>query len=92
MIDDIPVYWDWNEIISKPTFSYQTHKAEITDLAFSNDSSYFYSIAQDGFFKRSCMSDYKQELNVSISRTALTSLILLEDDKTAIIGCSNHKM
>ncbi|KAK7576021.1 hypothetical protein V9T40_012307 [Parthenolecanium corni] len=90
--EDIPVYWNWNKVSTTPISTYQTHKAEITGLAFSSDSLYFYSIAEDGFFKKCCMSGYKQELNVSISRTALTSFILLEDNKTAIIGCANHKI
>lgn len=85
-------YWKWDIIQSEASFCFQSHKEEITDIAVSHDSSIMFSVSRDGLFKMFDIIDFKQERSLSFSRTALTSIILLEDNDTAIIGCWDSSM
>lgn len=85
-------YWKWSTIGPEPSFCNQTHKNEISDITLSEDSKLVYTVSRDTFFKMFNVVELKQERSVSLSRTALSRILLLEDGNTAIIGCWDSKM
>lgn len=85
-------YWKWSTIGPEPSFCNQTHKNEILDITLSENSKLVYTVSRDTFFKMFNVVELKQERSVSLSRTALSRILLLEDGNTVIIGCWDSKI
>lgn len=84
--------WDWDSRLFQCYPCFQSHKSGVTDVAISKDSTIAYSVGKDTFFKMHNVDNYRQERSVTLSRMALSAVILLEDEITALIGCWDSSM
>ena len=83
---DFEYYWKWSDLSAEPSITISTHKDEVTDLKITEDTKTMFSVGRDSLLKMFNFLDGKQERSVSLSRTALSRIVLLEDGNTAIVG------
>lgn len=84
--------WDWDTRVLQPSFCDQSHKASVTDVAISKDSSTVFSVGKDTLFKMHNVTSLRQERSISLSGMILSSIMILEDGNTALAGCWDSSM
>lgn len=66
--------------------SFQTHKEAVTAVAVAGNKQFVVSVGQDSLLKMYSISEKRQVRSVTLSSMALSSCIIMPDDKSLIIG------
>jgi len=70
----------------KQISSYQLHKDTVRAVCFSQDQKNLFSVSQDCLLKMYSLEENRQQRSINISNMALSSMKLMPDGKTALIG------
>ncbi|XP_065828267.1 protein FAN-like [Oscarella lobularis] len=70
----------------KKSCSLKVHREALTDVGFSKDSQWIFSVSQDSCLKMSSAKDLQLNRSVSFSGLALSSCVVMPDSKTLLIG------
>ncbi|PNF22132.1 hypothetical protein B7P43_G06803 [Cryptotermes secundus] len=65
---------------------FQTHKEAVTAVAVAGNKQFVVSVGQDSLLKMYSISEKRQVRSVTLSSMALSSCIIMPDDKSLIIG------
>lgn len=84
--------WSKDIINLKPSLCCQSHKGSVTDVAISNDRTTVFSVGKDTFLKMHNINNFKQERSVALSSMTLSCILLLDDNKTLIVGSWDSNM
>ncbi|KAJ8303155.1 hypothetical protein KUTeg_019551 [Tegillarca granosa] len=66
--------------------SYLVHKGSVTDMRLSHDGKYIFSVSQDSLLKMYSLEDQRQLRSINLSKMALSSCLIMPDDKTIIVS------
>nr|CAD7399314.1 unnamed protein product [Timema poppensis] len=71
---------------------FQSHKESVCATALSGSGQFVVSVGQDSLLKMYSLSEKRQVRSVTLSSMALSSCIVLPDEKTLIVGCWNNSI
>lgn len=66
--------------------SFQAHKEAVSAVAISQGKQFIVSVGQDSLLKMYTLHEKRQVRSVTVSKMALSSCIILPDDKTLLVG------
>jgi factor associated with neutral sphingomyelinase activation len=72
--------------------SFQSHKEAVTAVAVAGNKQFVVSVGQDSLLKMYSISEKRQVRSVTLSSMALSSCIIMPDDKSLIIGSWDNNM
>ncbi|XP_069705161.1 protein FAN-like [Periplaneta americana] len=77
----------WQKLKSlRNAASFQSHKEAITAVAVADSKQFVVSVGQDSLLKMYSIAEKRQVRSVTLSSMALSSCIIMPDDKTLIVG------
>ncbi|XP_065203348.1 protein FAN-like [Planococcus citri] len=79
--------YQWNSKEFQSNYCSTTHRSPVSSVAISKDSSTVFSVGKDALFKMHNVSTLSQERSISLTGMILSSVYLLDDGITALIGC-----
>nr|CAD7423482.1 unnamed protein product [Timema monikensis] len=71
---------------------FQSHKESVCATALSGSGQFVVSVGQDSLLKMYSLAEKRQVRSVTLSSMALSSCIVLPDEKTLIVGCWNNSI
>lgn len=72
--------------------SFQSHKEAVTAVDVAGNKQFVVSVGQDSLLKMYSISEKRQVRSVTLSSMALSSCIIMPDDKSLIIGSWDNNM
>jgi factor associated with neutral sphingomyelinase activation len=83
----------WHSFITlRNIASFQSHKEAVTAVAIAENKQFVVSVGQDSLLKMYSISEKRQVRSVTLSSMALSSCIIMPDDKSLIVGSWDNNM
>ncbi|XP_067007294.2 protein FAN isoform X2 [Anabrus simplex] len=89
-ISGLPVWKNMEHLAI--TSSFQSHKEAVSAVVISQSGQFVVSVGQDSLLKMYTLPEKRQVRSVTLSSMALSSCIILPDDKTLLVGSWDNSM
>lgn len=74
------------------SWSFEAHKEAVTCVAIAGNKEFVVSVGGDSLLKMYTVADRRQVRSVSLSSTTLSSCVVLDDNKTLLVGCWDNNV